>query len=76
MDAHTLENARSCSESKWKHEKMDLIHEVMLEQRERQLAHAILQQTLARLLLELPDLLSNIPLDELGIPLERLLQGS
>lgn len=76
MDTHTLEDARSCSESKRKHKKMELIHKVMLEQRVSQLAHARLQQTLAGFLLEFPDLLSNIPLDEPGVPLERLLQGS
>lgn len=76
MDAHALEDTRPCSERKWKHKKLDLIDKVMLEQGVRQLADAILQQALARHLLKLPDLISSIPLDEFGVPLERLPEGS
>ena len=71
-----LENARPLSERKRKHEKAELIHKASFKHRVRQLAHAILQQTLARLLFEFPDLLSNIPLYERSVPLKRLLQGS
>src|SRR5829696_3728245 len=48
----------------------------MFEHGVRQLAHTVLQQTLACCLLELADLLSNVPLDERSIPSKRLLQGS
>src|SRR5512133_1501552 len=56
IDAHMLENARPCPESKWKHEKVKLIHQASFQHRVRQLAHAILQQALTWRLLELPDL--------------------
>jgi hypothetical protein len=76
IDAHVLEYARPFSARKWKYQKAQLIHEAMLEHGTRQLAHAILHQTRARLLLELPDLLSNISLYECRVPLKRLFQGS
>src|SRR3954454_12516302 len=71
-----LKDARPFSESKRIHENAELIHKAVPEHCMRQLAHAILQQTLARLLLELSDLLNNVSLDECSVPLKRLLQGS
>lgn len=71
-----FEDARPFSEGKRKHEHAELIDQASLKHRLRQFSHAILQQTLARLLLELPDLLSNVPLYEASIPLKRLLEGS
>src|SRR6266498_3884394 len=71
-----VEDARPFSISKWKHQNTQFIHKTVLEQGVRQLAHAILQQTRARLLLELSDRLSNIPLYKCRVPLKRLLQAS
>jgi len=71
-----LENARPRSERKRKHEQAELIHKASRKQRVRQLAHAILQQTRARLLFEFPYLLSYIPLYERRIPVKRFFQGS
>src|SRR6266567_290827 len=71
-----LEDARPFSESKRINKNAELIHKAMLEHCVRQLAHAILHQTLARLLFELPDLLSNVSLYECSVPLKRLLPGS
>src|SRR5260221_2609378 len=71
-----LEDSRPFAESKWKNENAHLVHKAMLEHGVRQLAHAILQQALAWRLLELLNFLSNIPLDERSVPLQRFLQGS
>lgn len=43
IDTHLLEDARSFSESKWKHQNAQFIHETLLEHGVSQLAYAILQ---------------------------------
>src|SRR5579872_1628693 len=76
IDIHLFEDAWPFSKGKRKHENAELIDQPGLKHRMCQFSYAILQQTLARLFLELPDLLNNAPLYEPGIPLKRLLQGS
>src|SRR6266850_1144267 len=71
-----LEDARPFSERKRINKNAEFIHKAILEHCVRQLAHAILQQTRARLLLELPDLLGNVSLYERSVPLKRLLLRS